>query len=978
MHKIRTFLGIIICLLLTFAPNNLSGKSPVFLAAGNEEKRNILYISSYNENFLSVPDQIEGIRSVLSTEEYNVDLEYMDSKRFVSYNSRQLFHDLIKYKIEHLPPYDGIIVGDDYALQFAIDYQEELFADIPIVFLGVNDTNRVKEAEDIPYITGVVEELSIKENIQLGISLNKAAKRIVAIVDDTLTGIGDKVQYYSLEEQFPELKFEHINVSDYTFAEVENQVSRMDDDTILLYLSMYTDKTGANLTIPEASRALSRAARVPILRAEVGGIGEGILGGKMVSYYDSGAIAAKLLVKVFGGTPIDSIPIIHESPNNYIIDYNVLKKYDIPMRLLPVDTQIIGRKLSFIEQHPVLTGNIVLIFSLSALVIILLTSDNIRRRRMDKILKESHEELVQTYEELTASEEELRLQYEISQKHMEEMEILNQKYGIAVDSTGCAVWEYDVTLRTLSITEEFLYPLNPKLAEIKDIDILLDNMLCQEGKNLVLSEYNRYLNGETDKIYIELSLHNTNNEKIWVMLSGKGVFDLQGNVMSLNGLLIDITKIKEQEEYIKYLAGNDYLTKLPNRMSFMEKLDGHLKDNSYGAVLLLDIDNFKTINDTLGHLNGDRLLTIIADRINSLVDDSLKAYRFGGDEFLILITGVKSEDAVDVYLNKLRKLFNEPISLLGKEHLVSFSAGITFFPKDSIDMERLLINVDTAMYYVKSNGKGSCMFYSDSIFEDIRSKAEIEDILRGALKEDGFKLLYQPQINVNTGEIDEFEALLRLKNRNLSPARFIEIAEMSGIIIEIGRWVTKEVIRQMAEWRNKGYPLKPVAINFSGKQLIDREYISFLSNTLKMYNINPKYIEIEITESILMEETDNTLAFLNQLKEMGLKIAMDDFGTGYSSLNYLTFIPVDKIKLDKSLCEKFINMDNSSVISSLISLVHSLNLIITGEGIEEPYQYYRLKEGGCDLIQGYLFSKPVSCQEVEEIYNDNFSSRILL
>jgi EAL domain-containing protein (putative c-di-GMP-specific phosphodiesterase class I) len=145
-----------------------------------------------------------------------------------------------------------------------------------------------------------------------------------------------------------------------------------------------------------------------------------------------------------------------------------------------------------------------------------------------------------------------------------------------------------------------------------------------------------------------------------------------------------------------------------------------------------------------------------------------------------------------------------------------------------------------------------------------------------------------------------------------------------------------------------------------------------------MYNINPKYIEIEITESILMEETDNTLAFLNQLKEMGLKIAMDDFGTGYSSLNYLTFIPVDKIKLDKSLCEKFINMDNSRVISSLISLVHSLNLIITAEGIEEPYQYYRLKEGGCDLIQGYLFSKPVSCQEVEEIYNDNFLSRILL
>lgn len=978
MHKRKRLLNVTICILLIISVCMGYGRLTVYAAVNDDAKKNILYISSYNENFPSVPEQMDGIRSVFPEEEYNIDWEYMDSKRFVTYKSRELFRDLLRYKIERLPAYDGIIAGDDYALQFVMDYQQDLFDRIPVVFLGVNDMNRVKEAEDNPYITGIVEELSIKDNIRLGLNLIKDAKRIVAIVDDTLTGIGDKSQFYSLEKEFPELKFEDINISQYTFEEAAEQVGKLGNDTILLYLSMYTDKTGANMTIPEASRTLSKAARIPIFRAEVGGIGEGILGGKMVSYYDSGVKAAELLKKVYQGTLVKSIPVIYESPNYYIFDYNVLKKFNIPVRKLPDGSQIKGRKLTFIEQHPVLTGNIILIASLSALIMILLVTDNIRRRRMDKILQESHEELVQTYEELTASEEELRLQYELSQQHMEEMEILNQKYGIAVESTGCAVWEYDVTLRSLSVSEEFLRSVNPQLMDIKDIDVLLEKLLCREGRNKVVAEYNRYLSGETDKIYIELTLYDHNREKKWIMLSGKGIHDLKGRVMSLSGLLIDITKIKEQEEYIKYLAGNDYLTNLPNRMSFMEKLKGELEAEACGAVLLLDIDNFKTINDTLGHLHGDRMLSVIADRIRSLADDNICAYRFGGDEFLIIINGADNEQAVEEYLARLKELFQLPINLMGKDHQVNFSTGITFFPRDSVDMERLMINVDTAMYYVKSNGKGSHMFYSDKILEDIQSKAEIEDVLRNALRDDGLRLLYQPQINVSTGEIDEFEALLRLKDRNLSPAKFIGVAEMSGLIIDIGRWVTREVIRQMAEWRDKGYPLKPVAINFSGKQLSDREYITFLEATLKEFDISPQYVEIEITESILMEETENTLAFLGKLKNMGLRIAMDDFGTGYSSLNYLTFIPVDKIKLDKSLCEKFINLDNSSVMSSLIGLVHSLNLIITAEGIEEPYQYYRLKEGGCDLIQGYLFSKPISSEEAELIYNQNFIHKVLL
>lgn len=976
MHKRKRILKIITCILVVFVIYSVYNNLTAYSA--NEKKgKNILFISSYNENFPSVPDEVNGIRSVFPEEKYKVDFEYMDSKRFVTDESRKLFHDLLQYKLEHLPAYDGVIVGDDYALQFVMDYQEEMFPGIPIVFLGVNDTDRVKEAEQKSNITGIVEELSLEDNIRLGLSLNKKAKRVVAIVDGTLTGIGDERQFYSLKDEFPELTFDEINAAKYTFAEVGELVSKLGKDTILLYLSMYTDKTNTGITIPEASALLSEAAKVPIIRAEVGGVGNGVLGGKMFSYYHSSVKAAKTLKKIFEGTSPDSIPIVTKSPNYYIFDYKVLKKYHISLHSLPEGSKIEGRKISFMEQHPILTANFVLIISLSVLVIILLSTDNIRRRKMEKRLQESHEELVQTYEELTASEEELRVQYELTQQHMEKIEILNQKYSIAVESTGSAVWEYDVTLRTLSVSEGFLNSVDSKLTQMKDIDILLDEILSKEQKDTIIAEYTRYLNGEIDKIYMELVLYNRKGEKMWLLLSGKGVHDLKGTVTSLNGLLIDITKIKEQEEFIKYLASNDHLTNLPNRMSFMEKINTELQAKACGAILLMDIDNFKGINDSVGHLYGDKMLSLIAERIRTLIGENILAYRFGGDEFIILITGDDVELLIESCLERIKELFSEPIQLMGTEHLVKFSIGITVFPKDNSDMERLLINADTAMYFVKDNGRDNHMFYSDKILEDIRSKAEIEDILRDALRDDGLLLLYQPQINVNTGKIDEFEALLRLKNRNLSPAKFIEVAEMSGLIIDIGRWVTKEAIRQMAEWRDKGYPVKPVAINFSGKQLNDREYISFLQDTLQEYQIDPRYVEIEITESILVEKTENTLTFLNELKAMGLRIAMDDFGTGYSSINYLTFIPVNKIKLDKSLCEKFIDLDNSSVMCSLIGLMHSLNLIITAEGIEETYQYYRLKEGGCDLIQGYLFSKPLASQDIENVYNYNFINQTM-
>ena len=433
------------------------------------------------------------------------------------------------------------------------------------------------------------------------------------------------------------------------------------------------------------------------------------------------------------------------------------------------------------------------------------------------------------------------------------------------------------------------------------------------------------------------------------------------------------SSLKELLDRINHEATHDYLTGLPNRMHFIGKLTSELDRGASGAVFLFDIDNFKSINDTMGHFIGDILLKEIANRITEVCDDKLFASRLGGDEFLILISGVSEEQEIIEYAEKVKRVCEDRFSLDGKESYVSFSMGITLFPKDSNDTNQLIMNADAAMYKAKAGGKNSYMFYKDAMKDEIRLRMEVEEILRKAVREEAFTLVYQPQVDSKTGNIAGFEALLRLRDSKISPGQFIPVAEESGLIVEIGRWVAREAIRQIAKWRDMGLSKKPVAINFSGVQLKDKEYVTYVESLLKEYGLTPDYLEIEITEGILLENNEDTMVFLNRLRDSHFKIALDDFGTGYSSLNYLTFVTVDKIKFDKSMIDRYLDFDNANIITCLISLVHSLNSRVTAEGVEEMDKFNRLSENGCDFIQGYLFSRPLPAEEAELIYEKDFS-----
>lgn len=438
-------------------------------------------------------------------------------------------------------------------------------------------------------------------------------------------------------------------------------------------------------------------------------------------------------------------------------------------------------------------------------------------------------------------------------------------------------------------------------------------------------------------------------------------------------LTAQLEEINFQKEQIYFLADHDPLTDLPNRRCFSEKLHQVLSNESSGAVLLLDLDNFKGINDTLGHPFGDKVLQCISGRLSQLSGSNVFVSRFGGDEFLILFENHGPLDQLPVFIAHLFEVFSVPFMMEQIEIKLAFSMGIARFPQDSRDIESLIMQADLALYDAKNHGKNDYAYFNHEMALHMQNKQVIKKILLEALEDDGFKMVYQPQVDISTFETAGYEALVRLKNHALSPTEFIQIAEEDGLIIPLGRIVTKKVIEQLRTWIDKGLDVRPVSINFSVVQIHDTTYSTYLFELLEAYNIDPRLIVLEITENIFLENKETTLEFITALRSQGIKIAVDDFGTGYSSLSYLTFLPIDTLKLDRLICTKFLEHDNLAVMDSLISLAHSLKLNVVAEGIETETQVHRLIVGKCDVVQGYYFSHPLEVEDVESTLGRTYS-----
>ena len=429
---------------------------------------------------------------------------------------------------------------------------------------------------------------------------------------------------------------------------------------------------------------------------------------------------------------------------------------------------------------------------------------------------------------------------------------------------------------------------------------------------------------------------------------------------------------------IERLAYHDGLTGLYNRIAFMKYTYDILHSSSSferHAILFIDLDNFKNVNDTLGHDYGDILLKQIAEKLSSFVDANDILARTGGDEFLIFKSHLSKEDDLESFTKRLVTIANHPFLLDDETVYITMSVGVSFFPQNGLSINELTKNADIAMYSAKTSGKNNYMFFNSTMEDEVNRRSDLIDILRDALDNHEVYLVYQPQADASTGKITGFEALMRLRSSlvgQVAPDEFIPVAEECGLIDELGEWAFTEACSFNKRLMDMGFEPITVSVNLSTSQIRSKTLLSTIANIPEKIGMPLKYLEIELTESVLMKNFEQNLNFINTIRDMGINIALDDFGTGYSSFNYLTKIPINTLKIDKSFVAGITNSQKDRFIAStIITLAHQLNITVIAEGVEDIDQLRTLQSQQCDKLQGYFFSRPILDNDFIQLLKDN-------
>ncbi|MGW8247212.1 MAG: bifunctional diguanylate cyclase/phosphodiesterase [Acidiferrobacterales bacterium] len=571
-----------------------------------------------------------------------------------------------------------------------------------------------------------------------------------------------------------------------------------------------------------------------------------------------------------------------------------------------------------------------------------------------------------------------------------------ERFNLAMQGANDGLWDWNISTNKAYFSPRWKSMLGYNESEIEDKPKEWRKRLHRDDVRKVLSAMRSHMQGVTETYESIHRIRHKNGQYLWVLDRGKVVFDEKGKPYRMVGTQVDITFQKKLEQKFKsaniklkheikermlaqnelaHLAKHDPLTELPNRILFYEQLQNAIMraemEGEAIAVLLVDLDNFKHVNDTLGHPIGDKLLMDVAKRLTAIVNKNYFLSRFGGDEFLVILEGCSDTFLVDAYAREIIELISKPFHIDEQEIRIGCSIGITLFPDHGKEPDILIRDADIAMYNAKEHGKNTYHYFTDEMDQQISEKAVLRNMLHGVLENNELEVLYQPQIDTNSGSVTGIEALLRWNSEEVGqvgPDKFIPLLEEIGLISEVGKWVLRQACTHAVSLMKKGLSDFSMAVNFSPRQFLDANLVEDIEIILSETGLQPKFLEIEITENIFMEDLDLVNQTLSSLKELGVSITIDDFGTGYSSLGYLKRFPINGVKIDKVFIGDLVrNNDSRELVAAVIAMAKGLNMqTLVAEGVENESQLKFLRKAGCPTYQGYLYSMPMPFAALEQ------------
>ncbi len=590
-------------------------------------------------------------------------------------------------------------------------------------------------------------------------------------------------------------------------------------------------------------------------------------------------------------------------------------------------------------------------------------------------LKVKNYDLTMLNEEVIASEEELRQQNEKLIEGQDILEEKNRMLEVIMEASDDGIWYINLNTGESLLSNKWVQEIiGPEEMRVLP-HVNWEEFIHPQDREAAHKKYMDFREGRLPELEDIYRILDITGDYRWLRVKGKTFYDKNGQPQMLAGVQTDIDNLKKQEEKLDFLAYHDVLTGLPNRFILIDRLDVAIKttkrQGGRTAVMFIDIDNFKRINDSMGHSYGDELLKQIGNRIKDQVRESDTLVRFGGDEFVIICQGVAVPDGIADLSERVKVCFKAPFKVESNQLYLSCSIGVSVYPDDGNSSEELLKHADTAMYKAKANGKNNVQFFNKSMKDELESRIEIERDIREAIDNDEFVLYYQPQYDMKTGRLRGLEALIRWNRPGkgmVSPGEFIPVAEETGLIVPIGNWVLHHACTKAHSWYSENGYNGIICINISAFQLKQPGFVDWIKYALKETGLEPSSLELEITESIFIESFDAATEKLEQLKILGVRISLDDFGTGYSSLAYLKTLPIHTLKIDRSFINEIRpNSSEKKMLGSIISLVQNMDMEIVAEGVETREQFQYLLNCGCDNIQGYLTSRPVPEEDVPEI-----------